>query len=65
MRAQYGLPCLHRPAMRDGEVWHGCPGPSQTYDVPSETPAIFLVVVLSRRMADGMTRVNSRASLPR
>eukprot|EP00959_Pyramimonas_sp_CCMP1952_P224337 4690959-Pyramimonas_sp.AAC.1 len=38
-RAQCGLPCPHRPALRDGEVWRGRQGPSQTHDVPSGTPA--------------------------
>ncbi|CAK0792212.1 unnamed protein product, partial [Prorocentrum cordatum] len=46
-------------------VWHGRQGPSQIHDVPSETPARFHVAVWSRRIADGMTRVNARVSVPR
>eukprot|EP00959_Pyramimonas_sp_CCMP1952_P421707 8834352-Pyramimonas_sp.AAC.1 len=62
--AQYGLPCPHRPALPEGEVWGGCHGPSQTHDIPAVSPPPFLTVVLSRKMAQGMDRVNARVKIP-
>ena len=62
---QYGLPCPHRPTLGEGEVWRGCQGPSQVHDIPAASPPMFLVVVLSRRMAEGMERVNTRVRVPR
>ena len=62
--AQHGLPCPHRPTLPQGEVWLGCQGPSQTHDIPAVSPPMFFIIVLSRRMAEGMDRVNARVKVP-
>ena len=61
---QHGLPCPHQPELREGTTWNGCQGPSQVHDIPAESPPMFLVVVLSRRMAEGMERVNACVQVP-
>eukprot|EP00959_Pyramimonas_sp_CCMP1952_P240868 5033987-Pyramimonas_sp.AAC.1 len=40
--AQYDLPCPHRPALPEGEVWGVCRGPSQAHDIPAVSPPPFL-----------------------